>query len=73
VAARGHFSRRPCSGVPLANYYAPDLNGDAACCFNAEARFILGVLFFPFVWIICGKFIKRSIALRGGRGEIIKR
>ena len=60
--------------MPLANYFAPELMARRVFGFTLT-WFILGVLFFPFVWIISYVFIKRSIALeedevaqaRGGR------
>lgn len=49
-------------GLPLANYYAPDLMATRILGFTLT-WLILGVLFFPFVWIISYVFIRRSIAL----------
>ena len=49
-------------GLPLANYFFPDLMAMRVFGFTLT-WFILGVLFFPFVWIIAWLFIKRSIAL----------
>lgn len=49
-------------GLPLANYFAPELMAKRVFGFTLT-WFILGVLFFPFVWIISYCFIKRSIAL----------
>lgn len=49
-------------GLPLANYYAPELMATRMFGFTLT-WFVLGVLFFPFVWIISYYFIKRSIAL----------
>ena len=49
-------------GLPLANYFFPDLMATRVFGFTLT-WFILGVLFFPFVWIIAWLFIKRSIAL----------
>ena len=49
-------------GLPLANYYAPALMATRIAGFTLS-WLILGVLFFPFVWIISFIFIKRSIAL----------
>ena len=48
--------------LPLANYYWPELMSRRVFGFTLT-WFILGVLFFPFVWIISYFFIKRSIAL----------
>ena len=48
--------------LPLANYLAPELMATRVGGFTLS-WLILGVLFFPFVWIISYVFIKRSIAL----------
>jgi uncharacterized membrane protein (DUF485 family) len=63
-------------GMPILNYYAPALMASRVGGFTLS-WLILGVLFFPFVWIISNVFIKRSIALeedevtqvRSGKGE----
>lgn len=48
--------------LPLLNYYLPEAM--AAPMFGFTLTWlILGVLFFPFVWIISFYFIKRSMAL----------
>lgn len=49
-------------GMPLLNYFAPDLMATRVAGFTLS-WLVLGVLFFPFVWIISYAFIKRSIAL----------
>ncbi|HUS34952.1 MAG TPA: DUF485 domain-containing protein [Verrucomicrobiae bacterium] len=49
-------------GLPLANYFLPDLMSTRVGGFTLT-WLILGVLFFPFVWAIAYYFIKRSIAL----------
>lgn len=49
-------------GMPIVNYYAPALMASRVGGFTLS-WLILGVLFFPFVWIISYIFIKRSIAL----------
>lgn len=49
-------------GLPLLNYFAPELMARRVFGFTLT-WFILGVLFFPFVWIISWLFIRRSIAL----------
>jgi len=49
-------------GLPLLNYYAPALMATRIGGFTLT-WLILGVLFFPFVWIISWRFIKRSIQL----------
>ena len=49
-------------GLPLLNYFFPELMATRVFGFTLT-WFILGVLFFPFVWIISYVFIKRSISL----------
>ncbi|MDB6052973.1 MAG: hypothetical protein JWN25_496 [Verrucomicrobiales bacterium] len=49
-------------GLPLANYYLPEMMAMRIFGFTLT-WFILGIAFFPFVWIISYFFIKRSIAL----------
>ena len=49
-------------GLPMANYFWPEVMATRVFGFTVT-WFILGVLFFPFVWIISFVFIKRSIAL----------
>src|SRR5215207_6738086 len=49
-------------GMPILNYYAPALMATRVGGFTLS-WLILGVLFFPFVWVISYIFIKRSIAL----------
>ena len=49
-------------GLPLLNYFAPQLMATRVAGFTLS-WLVLGVLFFPFVWIISYVFIKRSIAL----------
>ncbi len=48
--------------LPLFNYFAPRLMATRVAGFTLT-WLILGVLFFPLVWIISWIFIKRSIAL----------
>ena len=63
-------------GLPLLNYLAPDLMARRVAGFTLS-WLVLGVLFFPFVWIIAWVFIRRSIRLenqaveevRGGAGS----
>ena len=59
-------------GMPLLNYYAPALIATRVAGFTLS-WLILGVLFFPFVWIISWNFIKRSIALERDEVDSIKR
>lgn len=49
-------------GLPLANYFAPDLMATRVGGFTLT-WLILGVLFFPVVWAISWLFIQRSIWL----------
>jgi uncharacterized membrane protein (DUF485 family) len=49
-------------GLPLLNYFAPEMMATRVAGFSLT-WLVLGVLFFPFVWIISYVFIKRSIAL----------
>lgn len=49
-------------GMPLLNYFAPALMASRVGGFTLS-WLVLGVLFFPFVWVISFAFIKRSIAL----------
>jgi len=49
-------------GLPLLNYFAPALMATRVAGFTLS-WLILGVLFFPFVWIISWVFIRRSITL----------
>src|SRR5215510_9424359 len=49
-------------GLPLLNYFFPELMATRVFGFTLT-WFLLGVLFFPFVWLIAWIFIRRSIAL----------
>ena len=49
-------------GLPLLNYFFPEAMATRVFGFTLT-WFMLGVLFFPFVWVIAWLFIKRSIAL----------
>ncbi len=49
-------------GLPLLNYFAPDFMATRVGGFTLS-WLVVGVLFFPFVWVISYIFIKRSIAL----------
>ncbi len=51
-------------GLPLLNYFAPDLMSVRVGGFTLT-WLVLGILFFPFVWLIAWIFIRRSIALEG--------
>ena len=49
-------------GLPLLNYLAPTLMATTLGGFTLT-WLVLGILFFPFVWLIAWIFIRRSIAL----------
>lgn len=49
-------------GLPLLNYFAPELMARRVAGFTLS-WLVLGVLFFPFVWVISYIFIQRSMAL----------
>lgn len=49
-------------GLPLANYFLPALMATRVFGFTLT-WFLLGIGFFPAVWVISWFFIKRSIAL----------
>jgi uncharacterized membrane protein (DUF485 family) len=49
-------------GLPLLNYVWPEILGRRVFGFT-WTWLILGVLFFPFVWLIAFVFIRRSIQL----------
>ncbi|HWA08222.1 MAG TPA: DUF485 domain-containing protein [Opitutaceae bacterium] len=59
-------------GLPLLNYFETDLMATRVAGFTLT-WLILGVLFFPFVWIISWLFIKRSIALEQDEVNSVKR
>src|SRR3954469_18751867 len=49
-------------GLPLANYFLPELMATPVAGFTLS-WLILGILFFPFVWIISWVFIQKSTRL----------
>ena len=49
-------------GLPLVNYLCPDLMASRVGGFTIS-WLILGVLFFPLVWVISGYFIRRSLQM----------
>ncbi|WP_438481019.1 DUF485 domain-containing protein [Oleiharenicola lentus] len=59
-------------GLPLLNYFFPELMATRVAGFTLT-WLILGVLFFPFVWIISWRFIKRSIQLEDDEVKAVKR
>jgi len=56
-------------GLPLANYFAPDFMAQRVGGFTLT-WLVLGVLFFPYVWIIARWFISRSMALEAAEVEL---
>lgn len=58
--------------LPLMNYFLPDLMSRSIGGFTLS-WFILGIFFFPVVWLIAWFFIKRSISFEKHAVEIIKR
>ena len=58
-------------GLPLLNYFAPELMATRIAGFTLT-WLLLGVLFFPLVWVIAFYFIKRSIALEDAEAARIK-
>ena len=59
-------------GMPLLNYFAPAFMATRVAGFTLT-WLILGVLFFPFVWIISWLFIRRSIELENDEVTSLKR
>ena len=58
--------------MPLLNYFAPALMATRVAGFTLS-WLILGVLFFPFVWIISYIFIKRSLRLEEDEVKDVRR
>lgn len=59
-------------GLPLANYFAPELMAKRIFGFTLT-WFLLGIGFFPAVWCISFYFIKRSIALENEEAAEVNR
>ena len=55
-------------GLPLANYFCPELMAKQIFGFTLTWLF-LGIAFFPFVWVIAWIFIRRSIAMEEAEVE----
>lgn len=55
-------------GLPAANYFAPELMATRVAGFTLT-WLLLGVLFFPAVWVISYTFIRRSIWLENDEVE----
>lgn len=49
-------------GLPLLNYFAPEMMARPVFGFPLT-WLVLGVLFFPYVWLIAWVFIRKSISL----------
>jgi uncharacterized membrane protein (DUF485 family) len=58
-------------GLPLLNYLLPEAMATPVGGFPLT-WLVLGVLFFPFVWVIAWIFIRRSIALERAEVEEVK-
>src|SRR5713101_5320942 len=59
-------------GLPLLNYFFPELMATRVFGFTLT-WFLLGVLFFPLVWLISWFFIRRSIALEEAEAAEVER
>jgi uncharacterized membrane protein (DUF485 family) len=59
-------------GLPLLNYFFPEAMAARVFGFTLT-WFVLGVLFFPFVWVISYVFIRRSMALERAEVEEVAR
>jgi uncharacterized membrane protein (DUF485 family) len=56
-------------GMPLMNYFAPELMAVRVGGFTVS-WLVLGVLFFPFVWVISGIFIRKSLRMEREEAEL---
>ena len=59
-------------GLPLANYFWPELMARRIFGFTLT-WFLLGIGFFPAVWLISFYFIRRSIALEEAEAREVSR
>jgi len=59
-------------GLPLFNYFFPDLANRKVFGFTAS-WFFLGVLFYPLTWILSGYFIARSNAMENDIARTLER
>jgi uncharacterized membrane protein (DUF485 family) len=59
-------------GLPLLNYFAPEFMAKRVAGFTLS-WFLLGVFFFPLVWVIAFYFIKRSIALEEAEAACVRK
>ncbi|MCC7376315.1 MAG: DUF485 domain-containing protein [Verrucomicrobiales bacterium] len=60
-------------GLPLANYFAPELMATRVFGGFTASWFLLGIGFFPAVWVISWVFIRRSIALERAEVQEVER
>ena len=58
-------------GLPLLNYLLPNAMATRVGGFTLT-WLVLGVLFFPFVWVIAWVFIRKSIALETAEVDEVK-
>ena len=58
-------------GLPLLNYFAPELMSRRIAGFTLT-WLLLGVLFFPLVWVIAFYFIKHSIRLEDAEAARVR-
>lgn len=56
-------------GLPMANFLVPDLMATRVFGFTLS-WLLLGVLFFPAVWVISGYFIKSSLRMEAEEAAI---
>lgn len=59
-------------GLPLANYFLPELMATRVFGGFTLTWFLLGIGFFPAVWIISWVFIRRSIALEEAEAREVR-
>jgi uncharacterized membrane protein (DUF485 family) len=59
-------------GLPLLNFFAPEFMAKRVAGFTLS-WFLLGVFFFPLVWLIAFYFIKRSIALEEAEAAWVRK
>lgn len=55
-------------GLPLLNYFLPELMGRRVAGFTVS-WLLLGVVFFPLVWVISYYFIRRSMAMERAEAD----
>lgn len=58
--------------LPLLNYLAPELMAVRVGGFTLS-WLILGVLFFPYVWLLSWIFIRRSLALEAAEADAARK